>query len=175
MAPTVGTSLVPLGQGSTGTTAAFGNGTARCYAVYMPYTATVNLGLEVTVAGDVGCGFYAFAYRMGTDGKPGTLIGQSSLLPGDAVAVVSGGPTITLPKGWLYLGAELYGVTTTQPTVRTPNAAADSLLPFLLTAPPSSGQTVLSYSATVNSTTLPTTASWSPGGTGCARMFYTIV
>lgn len=120
------------GLGSSGTSAALGNGSLRLMPVWVDAPIALSrIGCEVTIIGDAGS-TYTIAIYSDLAHAPGGLLYDSSAsgsastilangkIAGDSATVQEITVNWPLPIGLYWIGGVLQGVTVTQPTFRIP-------------------------------------------------------
>lgn len=181
-APPSGTYVFPTSVATSGTTASLTNGTLRVSPVFIPQTLQITrMGAEVTVIGDVGSKLRIGVYADNGAGYPGALVLDAGQIAGDSATVqeITLGSTLTLNRGWYWLGGVVQSVTTTQPTVRTVGSTVPPVgTGFLLygtTSIPGAGSAQVGYaqSGISNGSGLPANFSSTVSNSGFApRLFF---
>ena len=153
-----------------------GNGNLRVTPFAVPRKVRLSrIGAEVTAEGDVGSEIRLGIYADNGFGYPGALVVDAGVLAGDVAGVSELMISTVLKPGLYWVGGAVQGVTSTQPTVRTPLTTGSSYIALSNGSMPAPGYPsamVIGYNAFGVTGALPTQFQAAPYPTGAAvRVF----
>lgn len=138
-----------------------GTGTFRATPFVVPRAVTLSrIGLEVTVAGDVGSLVRLGIYADNGSGYPDALVLDAGTVAGDAVGVAENTISQALTPGLYWVGAVAQNVTTTQPSIRgiaTTSGATAPQMPLSTSTPATNSLSSVGFAGLSITGALPST------------------